>query len=100
MPKGLAYPILSFVSHGSIACPERQVIRQCQQGNRIRKCGCYLRLTSYELRFIDHVRVAQVLRIMNVGRRVLESHHHDDCLLSFFLMRINDHISQQEHFLR
>ncbi len=29
------------------------------QGNRIRKCGCYLRLTSYELRFIDHVRVAQ-----------------------------------------
>ena len=29
------------------------------RGNRIRKCGCYLRLTMCGLRFIDHVRVAQ-----------------------------------------
>ncbi len=28
--------------------------------DRIRKCGYYLRLTSYELRFIDNVRVEQI----------------------------------------
>ena len=31
MSKGFAYPVLSFVPYGSIACPERIVIRQCQR---------------------------------------------------------------------
>ena len=32
-----------------------------RQGNRIGKCGCHVRCTMYDVRFINNVRVAQIL---------------------------------------
>ena len=56
----------------------------------------YLLFSIDELRCIDHVRVA-LFCIMNVGGQGLERHRHD-CLLSSFLMRINNHISNKSIF--
>ena len=36
------------------------------QGNRIGNAFAYLRITNYELRFINNVCVAQIFRIINV----------------------------------
>ncbi len=52
-------------------------------GNGLNEPGEYFIGTRVQgNRIIDNVRSAQVFRIMNVVRKVFESHYHDNCLLS------------------